>query len=231
MKKVLIIGDSHTARLQNNLNVTFSEKCVWEHEKKIKSNCIDNHLNVLYEKEITIYFSYHKGKSAYKGYAYDNDKYPCIHQLISDEFIILPWFGYIDVKQFLPMKDKESPEIAAKRYVEQTLLFFNNNEIRFIEPMPQFINKLGTGSPNFSFEERYPLYKRFNIALNEEIKKNNLKKPISLENILKTDRLNEDKECDGCFSCDSMVGTPYKLDHPKKIYFNMILDGIIKELA
>ena len=118
MKKVLIIGDSHTAKLRNNLNVTFSEKCVWKHEKKIKSNCIDNHLNVLYEKEITIYFSYHNGQSAYKGYAYDNDKYPCIHQLISDEFIILPWFGYIDVKQFLPMKDKESPEVAAKRYVE-----------------------------------------------------------------------------------------------------------------
>ena len=132
MKKVLIIGDSHTARLQNNLNVTFSEKCVWEHEKKIKSNCIDNHLNVLYEKEITIYFSYHKGKSAYKGYAYDNDKYPCIHQLISDEFIVLPWFGYIDVKQFLPMKDKKSPEIVAKKYVEQLIKNTNKQEVKIV---------------------------------------------------------------------------------------------------
>jgi hypothetical protein len=232
MKKILIIGDSHTLRLRNSIdNLTSSvEECLWgENDSIINSNCIQNHISKMVNSSFEIFFSGHRGKTAYKGSCYDEKNYPCLKKIINDDFIIMPWFGYIDIKQFMPLPQFKKSEIVVKKYIENTLQNFKNNSIRFIEPLPQFINPLGSGLPLLNIEDRYPHQKQYIEQLRDQCQKLGLEKPINISDILSTDLLSESFECHNCKDCLSPEYVKFKLDHPKKEYFKKIIDEIIKK--
>ena len=61
-------------------------------------------------------------------------------------------------------------------------------KIRFIEPIPQFINNIGTGNSIFNFSDRYPMHKEFVFHLREKCKELNLPVPLSPEKIFEVDK-------------------------------------------
>ena len=226
---LLIIGDSHVLRLRNSKISGQVEDCVWEDETRVNSNCFQHHFAKSQNLPIEIYYSGHRGKTACAGTYYKNNIYPCIKNHINKETIVLSWFGYIDIKQFLPLPEFKNTAYAVSSYIDKTLEYFKDNKVRFIEPLPQFVNAIGTGSPLFSFEEREPYYKEFLEELRNQCEVRGLEKPISIENILGVEALDESFECHDCNDCINNPLKPLLLDHPKKEYFEKILDNIIKE--
>jgi hypothetical protein len=231
LMKLLIIGDSHTLRLANSTDEVSTTECLWNKEDPVDSNCVQTHLRKSKNLPAEVIYSGHRGKTGYKGSYFEDGNYPCLKKNITEDFIILPWFGYIDIKQFLPLDEfKDKAEIAVTKYLDNTLKYFKNNKIRFIEPLPQFINPLGSGSPLLSFEERQPYYLDYLFHLNKQCLERGLEKPISIEKILGTDRLYDFHECHDCPDCLDPRYINFKLDHPKKEYFSQILDGILAEM-
>ena len=228
---LLIIGDSHVLRLRNSKGSDRLEDCLWDDETRVNSNCFQHHFAKSKDLPIEIYYSGHRGKTAYAGTYYENNIYPCIKNFIDKETLVLAWFGYIDIKQFLPLADTKKSEHAVSNYIDKTLAYFKDNKVRFIEPLPQFINAIGTGNPLFSFEERDPHQKEFLEELRRQCEIRGLEKPISIENILGVKALDESFECHECNDCINNPLKPLLLDHPKKEYFEKILDAIVKEYA
>ena len=227
--KYLIIGDSHVLRLRNVFGAFPAEDCEFgPNDVPITSKCMQNHMSIINDNLIS--FSGHRGKTGYKGSYYHDNLYPCLEKFKSPEFVILPWFGYIDVKQFLPREGFQNPKEAVQAYVNNTFDYFQNNKIRFIEPLPQFVNILGFGSPLLPFEDRHPYQVEFIKYLREESEKRGLENPINMEKILGTDRLFAEHECITCRDCEDPQYAAYKLDHPKKEVFQDIMDGILKEM-
>jgi hypothetical protein len=194
--------------------------------KKIVSDCNDYHVTKSLDLPVEMYFSGFKGASAYSS-SY-RDGYPCIKNTLDMDknSIVMPYFGYIDVKAHLPRT--KNAEEAASKYVSQTIKFFEGYNIRFISPIPQFINALGSGSPNYDFEDRFPQYEEFKHFLNYYVNKSGLEAPISIEDILGVDRLDESYECHECIDCNRPAFINFKLDHLKKEYNRKIVDGIAK---
>jgi hypothetical protein len=228
---LLIIGDSHTLRLRSSKDSAPPKECLWNHDTPRNSACIENHLGKSKNLPIEIYYSGHKGKTGYAGTYYKNNNYPCLSNFLDEKTIVLPWFGYIDIKQFLPVPEFKKSEDAVSNYIDKTLEYFKNNKVRFIEPLPQFINAIGTGYPRLSFEERQPHYKEFLQELRAQCDLRGLEKPINIEDVLGVDSLDESFECHECNDCLANPFKPLLLDHPKKVYFEKILDAIIKEYA
>jgi hypothetical protein len=230
--KLLIIGDSHTLRLRNALPTGTVEDCYFgPGDIPVTSKCIQNHMAKTepeYEREI--YFSGHRGKTGCRGSYYEDNNYPCLEQYKDKDFVVLPWFGYIDVKQFLPLDGFKNPEFAVKSYIDRTLNYFKDNRVIFIEPLPQHTNILGFGSPLLPFEEREPYQKDFIKYLRQECESRGLDKPISIESILGVDKFDESYECHTCRDCLDPQYAGFKLDHPNKETFSKIIDGILKEL-
>jgi hypothetical protein len=229
--KALIIGDSHTLRLRHPMSDRGIEDCSWgPNDVPITSKCIQNHSGMTTNFKYEIYFSGHRGKTGYRGSFYENDAYPCLEKYKSEDFLILPWFGYIDVKQFLPMEGFKNPKEAVISYVDKTINYFKNNKIKFIEPLPQFMNILGFGSPLFPFEDREPYQKDFIKYLREECKLRGLEEPISIESMLGVDKFDESYECYVCNDCLDPKHYGIKLDHPNPETFLKISKGLIKEI-
>jgi len=228
--KLLIIGDSHTLRLSRSHDEDWVHECLWDQNGPVNTECIENHLRKSANLPATVFYSGHKGKTGYRGSYYEDKKYPCLENFTNEDFLILPWFGYIDIKQFIPLDEFSGAEESVTKYLDKTLNFFKNNKIRFIEPLPQFVNGLGTGSPILSFEQRQQPYLDFLYHLNKQCEERGLEKPISIEKILGVDRLYDYHECHECRDCLDPQFINSKLDHPKKEYFTQILDGILKEV-
>lgn len=235
-----IIGDSHTFRLRNSLSSDDKDNvdgCTWkpesseyEHDENFNyfSECEMVHVTKSKNLPQQIYFSGHKGGSGYSS-SYSKGGYPCIKKTITKDFTILPFFGYIDVKAHLPQQ--HNTEIAVKNYIEKTLNFFEGYKIRFIEPIPQFINPLGAGNPNYEFDLRFPYYEEYKYFLRKYVKDAGLKEPISTEEILGVDRLEEKFECHECLDCLSSSFINFKLDHLKKEFNQKILNEIMREFS
>lgn len=235
-----IIGDSHTFRLRNVLNSEdqdYVNNCTWKPTSDLYvsdappnyySECETIHVTKSKKLPIEVYFSGHKGGSGYSS-SYTKGGYPCIKKTITKDFTILPFFGYIDVKAHLP--HQHNTEIAVKKYVENTLNFFEGYKIRFIEPIPQFVNNIGAGNPNYDFELRFPYYEEYKYFLRKYIKDLGMEKPINIEEILGVDRLDEHFECHECIDCLSPEFKNLKLDHLKKEFNKKILDEIIREFS
>lgn len=236
MEKILIIGDSHTLRLRNSFgdHIEQSPDCTWGLDEngadlQLNSQCFQNHSARTKGLKKEVYFSGHRGKTGYRGSYFDKGLYPCLNKFKNDEFTILSWFGYIDVKQFLPLDHCKNPEEAVDRYVKQTLNFFSGNKIRFIEPLPQFINALGSGQPLFDFESRKPYQDAFIYHLREQSRIHGLEDPISISSILGVEDFDESFECHECRDCLDPQYSNFKLDHPKEQHFRKILDSILTE--
>lgn len=231
MKSLYIIGDSHTFRLRNNSDPRDAlDYCFWGTTKtptRVNSECKEYHIDKLTNPPKPfkdIFFSGHRGCSGYSA-AFLQDC-PCIKKPITENTIVMPFFGYIDVKIHLPKY--KNPEEAAEVYVEKMINFFDNCQIHFIEPIPQFINRIGTGFPLHTFETRYPLHQRFVKALRKICAEKNLKEPISPEKFFNVDKFDESYECHDCESCNAVPDV--KLDHLKpeinQKLFKYILDQV-----
>lgn len=248
-----IIGDSHTHRLRKSTFTEPVKRCYWIRDHKndtlipSPSECIDTHCEkstfnkgekgITYGKYVLggevpekerlkseVIFSGHPGATGYTC-TYTKGGFPCIKKEINEDTLVMPWFGYIDIKAHLPRT--KNTEEAVARYIEQTTSFFKGYKMQFIEPLPQFINALGSGFPNYKFEERYPYYLEYLQLLRKYLSDYGLNKPISIEEILGTDKLDESYECHDCNDCLSPAFINHKLDHMKKEFNKKILDGII----
>lgn len=246
---LFIVGDSHTLRLRNSFEDNYQnfkykepEYCNWTSEDyltlknknssygtpvKINSECKDVHLSLYknYDKEIA--FSGHPGATGYSS-TYSKGEYPCIKKIINENSIIIPFFGYIDVKAHLP--HTHNAEEAVIKYIENTIKFFDNKKnIKFLEPLPQFINALGGGFPNYEFDIRFKYYEEYKYYLRKYLKEYNFENPMSTEEIFKTDRFDESYECHDCVDCLRPQFREKKLDHLKPEFNKKILDYIVKK--
>ena len=230
---IFLIGDSHVFRLR--LTVPYDlpvNECYWAQEPYPdgyqKPTCEYEHLLRAGGVTQEIYFSGHKGKSAYSSSHFFNVTNPCIRKVINKDTIILPFFGYIDAK--IQLVKYQNPEEAVKKYVDGFVEGFPDNRIRFIEPIPQFINNIGTGNSIYNFEDRYPMHKEFIYHLNKYCKELGLEDPISPAKILGVDKFDESYECHECDYCLSPEGLGVKFDHLKPEFNKTILDAIIAKM-
>jgi len=246
-----IIGDSHVHRLRQSTFTEPVKSCYWVNDPNLHtvvpmpSECIDTHCEksifyknkneIIYGRNLTeekvvkseVIFSGHPGATGYTC-TYTKGGFPCIKKEINEDTLVMPWFGYIDIKAHLPRT--KNTEEAVSRYIKQTTSFFKGYKMQFIEPLPQFVNALGGGYPNYEFEERYPYYLEYLKLLREYLKDYGLNRPISIEEILGTDRLDESYECHDCKDCLSPKFINSKLDHMKKEFNKKVLDGIISKV-
>ena len=92
MKKVLIIGDSHTLRLaSSDPQETWQKYCVWgkdDDPKTTTSKCLTNHLRFSKHNDFEIYFSGHRGKTGYKAEYYKDEVYPCFKDIIKIDAVM-----------------------------------------------------------------------------------------------------------------------------------------------
>lgn len=156
MTKVQIVGDCHTAR-------------VLEHHFPDKTD-VDF---MFWGKAGTKIFEFDWQKwqdedVESSGLEVTRDIYhePINFSNITDEGLVMPWLGYIDVRQFLP-KYKNADEIA-KYYIDGIKAHFKNAKIKLIEPLPQFTEmllKYEGISPTYTYEERQQQNKEFLEAL------------------------------------------------------------------
>jgi len=230
--KYLIIGDSHVIRMRRSLkNDIQVNECFWGEnvpDGYEKSKCDWEHLLKVGGLGKEVYFSAHRGRNAWTSHVVLNELNPCIKKIVKDDMVILPSFGYIDAKiQLVRYKD---PEETVDKYINTFLNEFPNNKIKFVEPIPQFINNLGTGPDIYNFEDRYPMHKEFIFHLRKQCEERGLEKPISPEEILGVDRFDESYECHECDYCLSPESEGIKWDHLKEIFNKKIIDKILSEL-
>lgn len=142
MENVYLIGDSHALRVyeSHDLNSTTINFKAWG-----KGGADIYNFNAL---------GLQKGKIVSDDFEttlpqnWDGEKLSFNN--ITDDGLILAWFGYIDVKRGLPKYD-DADEIA-KRYIKNLKETFWNSKIRIIEPHPQFIEIIERDV------EEYPAY-------------------------------------------------------------------------
>lgn len=189
IKNMLVIGDSHTGYLI---------------DKKVEHD--------LFFQDGVHILTY-SGRPCYSfEYANGGSKFEEVYALIDDSWVILPFFGEVDIR--IHLVEHDNPELLAKTYVEKTLNFFETKKckIHFIEPVPQS-NVIMEGS-EFAYtyfdydmipwgrkgtiEERMAMQNRFVKSLREECSKNNLDAPVCVSyNITKTDELMKEESMDG----------------------------------
>jgi hypothetical protein len=106
---------------------------------------------------------------------------------IEDEGTILLWLGYVDIKVALPKY--QNAEECVDRYIESSLNYFQNANLIFIEPFPQFIPYIGIkeeGHEEWSWQDRKKSNDDFIFHLNKKLSSYNIKNIISQEMIFKT---------------------------------------------
>lgn len=230
--KIMIIGDSHIIRMRKTLRLDIPvNECYWDKEpypeNYEKPTCAYAHVFQGGYLSEDVYFSSHHGRSAWSSSKVFNEMNPCLKKIIKDDTLILASFGYIDCKvQLVNFKDAEKTVI---RYMDEFQKAFPNNKIRYIEPIPQFVNNLGTGPEIFDFKDRYPMHRDFIYYLKKHSKERGLEAPISPERLLGVDKFDESYECHDCAYCLSPESTGIRWDHLKAYYNNKILKDIFSQ--
>jgi hypothetical protein len=245
MKNILIIGDSHTAKSGNatpdmfylknrSLKFTTSEQFYTSHY--IENNeeyWIKDDLKMYEDSNLKIWMSAHPGRSAlnydFENFATGTQKH-ILDSWDKEGNIVMPWFGYIDIKNWLPQKDLsgyKSAEEVVDTYVNNVINKFNKCEIIFIEPLPQFICIVTNNwarpesDPDIQFEERHEQHILFVDALRKKCSDLGLKAPISPAKILGTEMIEPYMQ----------YKKPLKLllnDHMTPKYYEIIVDYLVK---
>lgn len=123
----------------------------------------------------------------------DYDFYEYTSGWNSEDSIVMPWFGYIDIKNWLPQKglsNYKSVEDVVDIYVNKTLKKFDRSKIFFINPMPQFEVVIASKWANFSsdpaidFEDRHSMHLEFSKTLKDKCLSVGLEEPINVSQIL-----------------------------------------------
>ena len=214
MKKILIIGDSHTQKLGyciNDIIIQNQDRHRYIYSENNYTSCLKEDESIysiikdsLYQYkglDIEIMVSGHPGRSAlnfdYENFASGTQKELSILYNKKDT-IIMPWLGYIDIKNWLPQKklnNYKNVEEVVKIYVDNTLKKFNKAQVIFIEPLPQFICFVTArwesliSDPGIEFEERHEQHLFFIKALKKYCLEIGLSKPISPGEILGVDMI------------------------------------------
>lgn len=217
MKKVAIFGDCQTSR-------------VWEHHRPEE---IDFELKMWGKGGINaIHFDpnkFHKENIISSGVEVHrpdmNWETVVTFEEVEESDIILLWIGYVDIRQWLP-KYKNADEVA-KNFVESAISYFKNKTIRFIEPLPQFVEtimKYEGLHEKYSYEERLEQNEAFIESLRKYCKENNLMSPVSQKDIY--DAIGENK------LTASMTHNfaPHPVDGLKPEYNKKIYDLFIKSI-
>mgnify|MGYP003336668074 FL=1 len=87
--KFYIIGDSHTHRLRMSADEDVVKECDWGELDSVEptnSNCEEYHLSKSLNLPIEIYYSGHKGRTAYT--LSFREGFPCIKETMDDEDIV-----------------------------------------------------------------------------------------------------------------------------------------------
>ena len=218
LKKVYFVGDCHMSRIQehwdpNNCPV---ELKIWG---KAGTKAYNLDINYLYEEN-----EFSSGTERSSKFVPDKRDTVVDFQDIKDDGIIMPWVGYIDIRQFLP-KYKNADHVV-KNYVDQFVNFYKNSTIRFIEPLPQFTEMLLKYEgihPSYSYEDRQNINKEFIDSLRKYSESYGLQQPVSQKSIYDSVGVSE-------FTTDL---TPSDMPHPsdslQQIHMKKIYDLFVDE--
>lgn len=206
MKNLYIIGDSHSVRMGQGLfdniikKMSISEPySIYTTEgidKLLKKDDEGNPIRQKHEvrtinfKNRSITCASYLGRSALR-FDYKLNRY--MNFWDDEDSTVMPWLGYIDVKNYLPNKKlkKYVPvHDVVDTYVENTLKSFKKSKLIFINPMPQFEVVVTarwrnfSGDPDIPFEDRHEEHLLFSKALKEKCLSVGLEEPIMIEKIL-----------------------------------------------
>ncbi len=213
-RKILIIGDSHSAKLSFGLHSFLqknsSDDIRQDSDHQYRTKYIDKLGNsvwmedslVTYKNEsLHFYISCHPGRSAlhfdFENFASGSQK-EMLSNWNEEGNIIMPWFGYIDIRNWLPqtgLKNYVDVPGVVSRYIDNALSKFSKAKVVFIEPMPQFICIVTSKfrffhtDPAIEFEDRHEFHLMFVEELKKQCLERGLAEPINIRDVLGTDMI------------------------------------------
>lgn len=214
MKKIYLIGDCHLSRVSEHYTNPKDgvEMVFWG--KAAKKIWDLDFFKMNEEKEL----SSGKEEQKYK----DDGVIPFTD--IKDDSIVFSWFGYVDIRTFLP-KYKNADQVA-KKYINDITSYFKNSKIIIIEPLPQFTEmllKYEGISPYYTHEERLEQNRHFLNSMHGYAKQAGLNNFIFQSEILDAVGVRE--------LTPSMTHTkaPHPVDGLRDEYNKKILELFIKK--
>lgn len=213
MTNILIVGDSHTAKLGNCVPDVFLRENVGLEFKDSDQNYVTRYiedgnevwlrdsLRMYEDSKLKIWMSSHPGRSAlnydFNNFASGTQKYILDNWNVEGN-IVVPWLGYIDIRNWLPqthLNNYKSAEEVVSRYIDNVLNKFDKCRIVFMEPLPQFICiitngwRINSSDPDIEFERRYEQHLVFVEELRKQCLERGLEAPIRVDEILGTDMI------------------------------------------
>lgn len=162
----------------------------------------------------------------------DYDFYDYTSQWDSKDSVVMPWYGYIDIKNWLPqtnLNNYKNTEQVVDAYVEKTIKKFKKSKIVFINPMPQFLVVATTkwsvfsSDPEIQFEDRYSYHLEFTEKLKSKCISSGLDEPINISEILNAEWIEPDMQF------KKPINMAYN-DHLTPKYYDKILTSIISKV-
>jgi len=184
MQNVYLIGDCNVLRIAEchnfkNSNINFQ---VWG----VGGANIFNFDALGYKSSDTISYNFESGLP---------ESWPKLLSFkdIKDDGLILCWFGYIDVKNYLPKYNTIVDQMVI-RYIKNLKENFPESKIRIIEPHPQFVETIvrkEEGLPEYSYELREIENKKLCESLQKHSLRLGLGPTITQQQIYQSTGLNE----------------------------------------
>lgn len=163
---------------------------------------------------------------------FDYNFYDYMDNWDSEKSIVMPWLGYIDIKNWLPqknLKNYKSVDEVIDIYVEKTLNKFKKSKIIFINPMPQFEVIIAARWANFSsdpaidFEDRHTMHLEFTESLKSKCQSLGLVDPVNISEILNAEWV------DTGMQFKRPLKDLYN-DHLRPEFYDIILTNILQNL-
>ena len=248
MKSLYITGDSHAGKMANVLFENMHNKYVpskefstvtSEYYDKVVDHIDENGNKVLHgmssvlasikSEDGSIAMASTPGRSALN---LDYDFYDYTSGWDSEDSIVMPWYGYIDIKNWLPqtnLKNYKNTEQVVDAYVEKTIKKFKKSKIVFINPMPQFLVVATArwsnfaSDPDIQFEDRYSYHLEFTENLKNKCISSGLDSPINVSEILNCEWIEPDMQF------KKPINMAYN-DHLVPKYYDKILTSIISKV-
>jgi hypothetical protein len=248
MKKILVIGDSHTSKIGNcvpdvfflknrKLEYQYSEQNYVTHiVEEGRDIWLKDYLKTHEDKELQLWMSSHPGRSAlnfdFENFASGTQKRQ-LDDWNEEGRIVVPWLGYIDIRNWLPQTDLPGylgAKEVVSRYIDNVLNKFDKCEVIFMEPLPQFICFITNGwvenrsDPDIEFERRHEQHLLFIDELKKQCKERGLREPINTREILGNDMIEPYKQ----------PKKPINVllnDHMKQEYYDPIVEYLATKLS
>jgi hypothetical protein len=248
MKNILVIGDSHTSKIGNcvpdvfflknrKLEYTYSEQNYVTHVvEEGRDIWLKDYLKIHEDKNLKLWFSSHPGRSAlnfdFDNFATGSQKHQ-IDVWNKEGNIIVPWLGYIDIRNWLPQTNLPgylNAKQVVSTYIDNVLNKFDKCHVIFMEPLPQFICFITNGwvenrsDPDIEFEKRHEQHLLFIDELKKQCLERGLPEPINTREILGDDMIEPYKQ----------PKKPINIllnDHMKQEYYEPIVEYLANKLS